>query len=68
MIPAAQAPSQPVTTTCTCPECEGPIGFDRPPLRSQVVRCISCGVELEVVNTAPVELALAPEVEEDWGE
>jgi alpha-aminoadipate carrier protein LysW len=33
-----------------------------------VVRCVSCGVELEVIETAPVQLALAPEVEEDWGE
>jgi alpha-aminoadipate/glutamate carrier protein LysW len=57
---------QPVS--CTCPECEGAIRFDREPLRSQVVRCVSCGVELEVVSTAPVQLALAPEVEEDWGE
>jgi alpha-aminoadipate carrier protein LysW len=53
---------------CACPECEGAIRFDRPPLRSQVVRCVSCGVELEVIETAPVQLALAPEVEEDWGE
>lgn len=71
MIPAAatQVPSQPANqTACTCPECDGAIRFDRPPLRSQVVRCTSCGVELEVVNTAPVQLALAPEVEEDWGE
>jgi alpha-aminoadipate carrier protein LysW len=75
MIPATttQSPTQIAThsttsTSCTCPECEGAIRFDRPPLRSQVVRCTSCGVELEVVNTAPIELALAPEVEEDWGE
>jgi alpha-aminoadipate carrier protein LysW len=33
-----------------------------------VVRCVSCGVELEVIEIAPVQLALAPEVEEDWGE
>lgn len=69
MIPAAPTSSPSATTTaCTCPECDGAIRFDRPPLRSQVVRCTSCGVELEVVNTAPVQLALAPEVQEDWGE
>ena len=75
MIPATttQSPTQTATqsttsTGCACPECEGAIRFYRLPLRSQVVRCTSCGVELEVVNTAPIELALAPEVEEDWGE
>ena len=30
--------------------------------------CADCGAELEVKETAPVALALAPEAEEDWGE
>lgn len=51
-----------------CPECEGAVRFDRPPLSGQVARCTDCGVELEVTATSPLTLALAPEVEEDWGE
>jgi alpha-aminoadipate/glutamate carrier protein LysW len=32
------------------------------------VPCSDCGAELEVVERDPVELRLAPEEEEDWGE
>lgn len=55
-------------TTSACPECEGAVRFDRPPLQGQVARCTDCGVELEVTLTSPIRLELAPEVEEDWGE
>ena len=51
-----------------CPECEGAVGFDRPPLAGEVTRCADCGAELEVVSRDPIRLELAPEVEEDWGE
>jgi alpha-aminoadipate carrier protein LysW len=34
----------------------------------EVVACTECAAELEVIALDPVELALAPEVEEDWGE
>jgi alpha-aminoadipate carrier protein LysW len=44
------------------------VRFDRAPLAGQVARCGDCGVELEVTATSPLTLALAPEVEEDWGE
>jgi alpha-aminoadipate carrier protein LysW len=32
------------------------------------VQCPDCGVDLEVTSLDPLELALAPEEEEDWGE
>ena len=62
-VPTAAAP-----TRATCPECEGTVRFDRPPLRSQVARCTDCGTELEVIEIDPIRLETAPEVEEDWGE
>ena len=34
----------------------------------EILLCESCGVELEVISGDPLELALAPEEEEDWGE
>ena len=34
----------------------------------EIVDCATCGAELEVVGTDPVELDAAPELEEDWGE
>lgn len=59
----------PATTASTpCPECDAPVAFTRRPLAGEVVRCGGCTAELEVTNTAPIALALAPEVEEDWGE
>ena len=30
--------------------------------------CPDCGAELEVLSVAPLELALAPEIQDDWGE
>lgn len=59
----------PTTTIQTaCPECDGVIPFDRPPLSGQVSTCATCAVELEVVALNPLRVELAPEVEEDWGE
>ena len=54
--------------SCECTECAGAVTFSRDPLRGEVVRCPECGVELEVTDTAPIALAPAPEVQEDWGE
>ncbi|MGD1917098.1 MAG: lysine biosynthesis protein LysW [Phycisphaerales bacterium] len=54
--------------TATCPECGGTITFARAPRRHEIVRCPDCGAELEVTSVSPITLALAPEVEEDWGE
>ena len=56
------------TQSCDCPECAAVVTFNRRPLNGEVVRCGDCGVELEVTNTSPIRVALAPEVREDWGE
>ncbi|MDQ3855750.1 MAG: lysine biosynthesis protein LysW [Chloroflexota bacterium] len=56
-----------VTTTATCPECEGTVQVEEA-MRGEIVQCPDCGAELEVTNTDPVTLELAPEEEEDWGE
>lgn len=50
-----------------CPECEADIKLDKP-LKGEIVVCPDCGVELEVVGLTPLQLDLAPEEEEDWGE
>jgi alpha-aminoadipate carrier protein LysW len=54
--------------TAACPECDAPVSFDRPPLNGQVAICTDCSAELEVICAHPIQLELAPEVEEDWGE
>lgn len=51
-----------------CPEC-GAIVDDNPSFEEgEIVDCEDCGIELEVVGVEPLELGLAPEEEEDWGE
>ncbi len=55
-------------TTATCPECAGEVPFDDDVMLSEIAQCPDCGVELEVVGVDPLEVDLAPEVEEDWGE
>lgn len=56
------------TITASCPECDAAVTFAKSPLNGEVIRCTDCGVELEVTNTDPITMELAPEVEEDWGE
>lgn len=50
-----------------CPECAGQVTLQNPE-RGEIVECPDCGVELEVVSVEPLQLARAPEEEEDWGE
>ncbi|MFE4171535.1 alpha-aminoadipate/glutamate carrier protein LysW [Streptomyces sp. NPDC056909] len=51
-----------------CPECRGSVSVPEKVMAAEIIICQHCGSELEVVATEPVVLALAPEVEEDWGE
>ena len=51
-----------------CPECEGPLTLDTDTIEGEIIPCGDCGAELEVLSVRPVELAVAPLVEEDWGE
>jgi alpha-aminoadipate/glutamate carrier protein LysW len=51
-----------------CPICEITVEMPVPSRLSEILECTECRSELEVVALDPVMLALAPEVEEDWGE
>lgn len=51
----------------TCPECAAKWETEDVML-GEILTCPDCGAELEVINTEPLELALAPEEKEDWGE
>jgi alpha-aminoadipate carrier protein LysW len=51
-----------------CPECGANINDDPSLEEGEIIDCEDCGLELEVVGVEPLELALAPEEEEDWGE
>ena len=56
------------TPVAACPQCTAAVTFNESVLVSEVLVCPECETELEVVAIDPIELALAPEVEEDWGE
>ena len=51
----------------TCPECACQWKAEDVVI-GEIVVCPDCSAELEVVGLDPVELALAPEEQEDWGE
>lgn len=55
-------------TAQTCPVCEEPVQVGESPRLNEIVECAGCRSELEVVTLSPTVLALAPEIEEDWGE
>jgi len=52
----------------TCPECVADLTLPKGVMENELITCPECGTELEVISLNPVELALAPDVEEDWGE
>ncbi|MCX7828120.1 MAG: lysine biosynthesis protein LysW [Thermanaerothrix sp.] len=51
-----------------CVVCEGVVGLPDGCCVGEIVPCPDCGVELEVLSLEPLELAEAPQVQEDWGE
>lgn len=55
-------------TTVTCVECGGNVPLPPDTVVGEVVQCPECGADLEMTSTDPPEVALAPEMEEDWGE
>ncbi len=55
------------TAVATCPEC-GAEWEVSGLTKGEIIQCPECGVELEVMSVGPLELQLAPEEEEDWGE
>jgi alpha-aminoadipate carrier protein LysW len=57
-----------MTTVQTCPQCEDEVQISDSPRLNEIIECAGCRSELEIVALSPVVLALAPEVEEDWGE
>lgn len=54
--------------TFECPECAAELNAGNGTIQGEIIVCIECGVELEVISLEPFSVELAPEVEEDWGE
>lgn len=55
-------------TVLACPECAANVNVAEEPELNEILECGECAGELEVVSVEPLTIALAPEVEEDWGE
>lgn len=55
-------------TVATCVVCDATVELPTDVELGEILDCLTCGSELEVVEEAPYELAEAPELEEDWGE
>ncbi len=53
--------------TTLCSECQGTLTLSDP-TQGDIIPCPDCGAELQVISVEPPELALAPEVDEDWGQ
>ena len=51
-----------------CPVCAAEIEIAADAIAGELVICVDCGVELELLGTDPVKLAEAPSAEEDWGQ
>ncbi len=52
-----------------CPECESEIEIDDLDVdKGEIISCPECGVDLRVMNVAPIELELAPIEGMEWGE
>lgn len=56
------------TETPLCPECDAEMDIPNDAMENELLSCPDCGSELEIMSLDPIELELAPEVEEDWGE
>ncbi len=56
------------TTMSTCPDCTEIVPTPADARVTSIVVCPGCEAELEVIGLDPVEFALAPEIEEDFGE
>jgi alpha-aminoadipate/glutamate carrier protein LysW len=58
-----------VATAAECLQCATAIAVPAETEAGDILACAGCGQEHEVLEVHPgVQLDLAPEVEEDWGE
>lgn len=55
------------TAMAVCPECEAELSVQNL-MVGEIIYCPDCAAELEVLNVETPTVALAPQVEEDWGE
>lgn len=52
----------------SCPICEAEVEVADDVVVGEILECEDCSTELEITSVDPLEVEVAPEVEEDWGE
>ena len=52
----------------TCPTCDQPVPVPADAIEGEILACAGCEAEVELLRVQPPEIALAPELGEDWGE
>lgn len=57
-----------MANSADCPVCGAKVTVDDDTEAGEIMTCAECSSELEVVKVSPLELDVAPEEEEDWGE
>jgi alpha-aminoadipate carrier protein LysW len=55
-------------TLSTCPDCTEVVPAGGDVRVASITVCPGCQAELEVISVDPIEYALAPDIEEDFGE
>lgn len=55
-------------TVVECLECGGDITLHEDVEIGEIIDCTTCGIEIEIIETDPIVIDHAPELEEDWGE
>jgi alpha-aminoadipate carrier protein LysW len=57
------------TIQLSCLVCETSLAIPNEVMKGEIVSCGACGQDHEILATeGKLEFALAPDVEEDWGE
>ncbi|MDX1700115.1 MAG: lysine biosynthesis protein LysW [Melioribacteraceae bacterium] len=51
-----------------CPVCGAEIKKENDTVIGELMECMDCGTELEVISLDPFKVDEAPQEEEDWGE
>ncbi len=60
--------ANPVSPPVVCPECGAAVDLPPGTVDGEILPCSDCLAELEAISVNPPVVALAPEIEEDWGE
>jgi len=61
-------PTKTATNQAKCNECGGTIKLLKNAETNEIIQCLECGTEYEILTLNPIKLGPAPKEEEDWGE